>query len=49
MKFAGKWMNLGSRTLSEVTQSKGKNPYVLSHLQILDYNTYMYVCAELKV
>lgn len=49
MKFAGKWMNLESRILSEVPQTKGKNPYVLPYMQILDYNTYMYICAELKV
>lgn len=49
MKFAGKWMNLESRTLSEVPQTKEKNPYVLPQMQILDYNTYMYICAELKV
>jgi hypothetical protein len=36
-------VNLESRTLSEVPQTKGKDPYVLPHMQILDYNIYMYV------
>lgn len=50
MKFAGKWVNLESRTLSEVPQAKGKKiPYVLPHMQILDYNIYMCICAELRV
>lgn len=47
--FAGKWVELEMIILSNITQLRKINTACFSHMQILDFNLYVYMCLFICV